>query len=60
MKPEEKDKASLLKREMEIKRLIRQMEFDQLHSSTVYKNLGQELNSIKHELMSREAEGPKK
>ncbi len=59
MKPEI-DKASLLKREMEIKRLIRQMEFDQLHNSAVYKNLGKELDGIEHELKVREEAGPKK
>lgn len=51
MKPEEKAKSALIKREMEIKRLIRQMELDKLHNSAVYKNLEQELNSIKRDLM---------
>jgi hypothetical protein len=54
MKPDQKDKAALQKREMEIRRLIRQMELDQLRHSTVYKNLGQELNSIMLELMMQD------
>ncbi|WP_331969385.1 hypothetical protein [Ohtaekwangia sp.] len=40
-------KASLQKRELELQRLIRQMKLDQLHNSSVYKNLEQELISIK-------------
>ena len=43
-------KASLLKRELELQRLIRQMKFDQLHNSPVYKNLEQELLTVKHQL----------
>lgn len=54
MKPEEKSKSALLKREMEIKRLIRQMELDKLHNSTVFKNLERELTKIKHELLMDE------
>ena len=50
MKPDEKAKSALLKREMEIKRLIRQMELDKLHSSAVFKNLEHELEYIKYEL----------
>jgi len=60
MKPEEKAKAALLKREMEIKRLIRQMEFDQLHNSAVYKNLEHELHSVKRELLIHEESDSKK
>jgi hypothetical protein len=56
MKSEERDRAALVKREMEIRRLLRQMELDQLQNSAVYKNLGQELNGIRHELM---LSGPK-
>lgn len=51
MKLDEKAKAALVKREMEIKRLIRQMELDKLHNSTVFKNLEMELRSIKHNLL---------
>jgi hypothetical protein len=58
MKPDQKDKAALQKREMEIRRLIRQMELDQLRHSTVYKNLGQELNSIMRELMMQDRDKP--
>jgi len=54
MKPEEKNKSALLKREMEIKRLIRQMELDKLHNSTVFKNLERELNGIKRALLMDE------
>jgi ribosomal protein L29 len=43
-------KASLLKRELELQRLIRQMKFDQLHNSSVYKNLEQELATVKTQL----------
>lgn len=53
MKPE-KNKSALVKREMEIKRLIRQMELDKLQNSTVFKNLERELNVIKHELLMDE------
>lgn len=59
MSPEEKDKATLQKRELEIRRLLRQMDLDQLHNSTVYKNLGQELNTIKEELTIYDGDGPK-
>ncbi|MBA4055741.1 MAG: hypothetical protein C0490_13580 [Marivirga sp.] len=51
MKLDEKAKAALVKGEMEIKRLIRQMELDKLHNSTVFKNLEMELRSIKHNLL---------
>lgn len=44
-------KASLLKRELELQRLIRQMKFDQLHNSHVYKNLELELDSVKSQLI---------
>ena len=44
------EKASLQKRELELLRLIRQMKFDQLHNSTVYKNLEQELQTVKNQL----------
>lgn len=43
-------KASLQKRELELLRLIRQMKLDQLHNSTVYKNLEQELQTVKSQL----------
>jgi hypothetical protein len=51
MKPvNEALKASLQKRELELQRLIRQMKFDQLHQSPVYKNLEVELDSVKRQL----------
>jgi len=59
MSPEEKDKATLQKREMEIRRLLRQMDLDQLNNSKVYKNLGQELNAIQQELTIYDGNGPK-
>ena len=53
--------AALVKREMEIKRLMRQMELDKLHNSTVFKNLDHELKSIKHRLMTQNSgDSPKK
>lgn len=60
MKLDEKAKAALVKREMEIKRLIRQMELDKLHNSTVFKKLEMELRSIKHNLMIHEISDSKK
>jgi len=51
MKPESQAlKVSLQRRELELQRLIRQMKFDQLHQSPVYKNLESELDSVKHQL----------
>ena len=48
-------KASLLKREMELQRLIRQMKFDQLHNSSVYRNLEKELTVVKEQLTFQES-----
>lgn len=48
-------KASLLKRELELRRLIRQMKFDRLHNSSVFKNLEQELVSVKSKLVPQES-----
>ncbi|HEY3404470.1 MAG TPA: hypothetical protein VGK59_13870 [Ohtaekwangia sp.] len=50
-------KASLQKRELELLRLIRQMKFDQLHNSPVYKNLEQELETVKNQLALSETGG---
>jgi hypothetical protein len=47
-------RASLLKRELELQRLIRQMKLDQLHQSPVYKNLGQELTTLKKQILALE------
>ena len=55
MKLEEKAKANLIKREMEIRRLIRQMELDKLSRSTVFRNLEVELKQIKRELLLDQA-----
>lgn len=60
MKPDSQAlKTSLQKRELELLRLIRQMKFDQLHQSTVYKNLELELDSVKSQL-SEQLERDKK
>jgi len=59
MKPEQTN-AALVKREMEIKRLIRQMELDKLHNSTVFRNLETELRTIKNALMIQDAKDSKK
>lgn len=55
MKLEDKARAALVKREMEIRRLIRQMELDKLSRSTVFRNLEVELKHIKHQLVLDEA-----
>jgi hypothetical protein len=43
-------KAALRKRELELQKIIRQMKNDNLSSGTVYKNLEQELESVKTKL----------
>lgn len=43
-------KQALQKKELELQRLIRQMQFDKLHNSAVYKNLESELSRVKHQL----------
>ena len=43
-------KVLLKKREAELQKIIRQMKQDNLHSSPVYKNLEQELVSLKTQL----------
>ena len=52
--------AALVKREMELKRLMRQMELDKLHTSTVFKNLDNELKSIRQILMTQDSGDSKK
>ena len=47
--------AALVKREMELKRLMRQMELDKLNNSTVFKNLDYELKSIRQKLMTQDS-----
>jgi len=60
MKPEETTNAALVKREMELKRLMRQMELDKLHNSTVFKNLDNELKSIRQKLIAQDSGDSKK
>lgn len=43
-------KATLRKREAELQKIIRQMKDDNLVISTVFKNLEQELGSVKEKL----------
>ena len=43
-------KLLLKKREAELQKIIRQMKQDNLHSSPVYKNLEQELETVKTQL----------
>lgn len=45
-------KAALRKREIELQKIIRQMKQDNLHSSPVYKNLEQELETVKTKLIA--------
>jgi hypothetical protein len=44
-------KAALRRRELELQKIIRQMKQDNLHSSPVYKNLEQELETVKNQLI---------
>ena len=60
MKPEEITNAALVKREMELKRLMRQMELDKLNNSTVFKNLDNELKTIRQKLMTQDSGDSKK
>jgi hypothetical protein len=43
-------KAALRKREEALQKIIRQMKQDNLHSSPVYRNLEQELETVKTQL----------
>jgi len=43
-------KATLRKRELELQKIIRQMKDDNLHTSTVFRSLEQELGSVKEKL----------
>lgn len=55
MKPDQNAiRSELQKRELELRRLTRQMKFDQLHHSPVYKKLETELNSIQQQLILEE------
>jgi hypothetical protein len=44
-------KAALRRRELELQKIIRQMKQDNLHSSPVYRNLEQELETVKSQLI---------
>jgi hypothetical protein len=50
-------KAALRKRELELQKIIRQMKQDDLDSSTVYKNLNQELEKVKNQLTPPSSSG---
>jgi hypothetical protein len=51
MKPDPKaTRLALQKRELELRRLMRQMQLDKLHNSPVFKKLETELEHIKKEL----------
>ncbi len=52
-------KSTLLKRELELQRLIRQMKFDQLHQSPVYKKMEEELTAIKNQLQESPIDTPR-
>jgi hypothetical protein len=55
MKPDpRKMKDALRKREAALQQIIRQMKQDDLHSSPVYKNLEQELQSVKSQLTDQQ------
>jgi hypothetical protein len=43
-------KNALRKREVELQKIINQMKQDDLHSSPVFKNLAQELDTVKTKL----------
>jgi hypothetical protein len=43
-------KNALKKRESELQEIIRQMKMDKLHSSRVYKNLEDELETVKSKI----------
>jgi hypothetical protein len=51
MKPDPlKMKLALRKREVSLQKIIRQMKQDNLHSSPVYKNLQEQLETLKAQL----------
>jgi hypothetical protein len=53
-------KAILQKREQELQKIIRQMKNDNLHTSTVYRNLEFELESVKVKLTDNVSVGSEK
>lgn len=53
MKPDATVMKNLLrKRKVELQKIINQMKQDELHSSTVFKNLSHELESVKTKITS--------
>jgi hypothetical protein len=50
MKLEDKARATLIKREMELRLLIRQMEIDRLARGSVFQKLEQELRDVRAKL----------
>lgn len=50
MRSEGKARAALVKREMELRLLIRQMEIDRLSRGTVFQRLEQELHEVRQQL----------
>jgi AAA+ ATPase superfamily predicted ATPase len=51
------EKETLRKRELEVQRLMRQMKFDELQKSQVYRNLEHELQKIQQNLDSLAEQG---
>ena len=47
-------KPTLQKKELELQRLLRQMQFDKLHNSPVFRNLESELRHVKQQLVQPE------
>ena len=52
MKLDDKARAALIKREMELRLLIRQMEIDRLSRGSVFQKLEQELRDVKAKLVA--------
>ena len=52
MKLEDKARAALIKREMELRLLIRQMEIDRLSRGSVFQKLEHELREVKEKLLA--------
>ncbi|HTF19742.1 MAG TPA: hypothetical protein VK658_16835 [Chryseolinea sp.] len=50
MNLEDKARAALIKREMELRLLIRQMELDRLSHGTVFQKLEKELRDVRQQL----------
>jgi len=50
MKLEDKARAALIKREMELRLLIRQMEIDRLSRGSLFQKMAQELREVREKL----------